>query len=247
MQDEKEKEEKNVNNKMQRILKPQEFEFLVCDKEVTETGLLQSIVEEVEQRRLILERKQLELYGLKEEQSSIDKLRRQLDDKTAEINMLKMRVDSIQVERKRLHEEIKQGFLAEKQLEMAKKVLKGMREKMDANASNVMGQLMVLEQQVSRFQSDGISFRDAVVEKKLESVQDVELQVVEMKRRNKEIELEKRELAIDLALLRERTAALSNMTGIFMLSEHLNYLNFERKKKKKTNYYFWHHFCIKHA
>ncbi|GMY15388.1 protein chup1, chloroplastic [Fagus crenata] len=123
-----------------------------------------------------------------------------------------MAVDSLQDERKKLHEEIKQGFVAEKQLETAKNMLKGLQDKMDANPKHVKGRLIMLQEQVSRFQSDEISFRDTNVVKKLENVKDVELEIAEMKRRNKELELEKRELAVKLVVAKERIAALSNMT-----------------------------------
>nr|POE70246.1 protein chup1, chloroplastic [Quercus suber] len=191
-----------------------DFKLLIPDKElsiVIEKGLLQSLEKELEQRKAILERKLFEYYGLKERQSYIGQLQRQLEDKTAEINMQKMAVDSLQDERKKLHEEIKQGLVAEKQLEMAKKMLKGLQEKMDASASNVKGRLIVLQEQVSGFQSGEISFRDTIVEKELEDVKDVELEIAEMQRRKRELELEKRELAVKLIAAKERIAALSNM------------------------------------
>lgn len=210
-----------IINKMKQDLKARkngsgDFKLLIPDKElsiVIEKGLLQSLEQELEQRKEILERKLFEYHGLKERQSYIGQLQRQLEDKTAEINMLKMAVDSLQDERKKLHEEIKQGLVAEKKLEMAK-MLKGLQEKMDASASSVKGRLIVLQEQVFNFQSGEISFRDTIVEKELEDVKDVELEIAEMKRRKKELELEKRELAVKLIAAKERIAALSNMKEV---------------------------------
>lgn len=221
MQDEEEEESKMIINKMKQDLKARkngsgDFKLLIPDKElsiVIEKGLLQSLEQELEQRKEILERKLFEYHGLKERQSYIGQLQRQLEDKTTEINMLKMAVDSLQDERKKLHEEIKQGLVAEKQLEMAK-MLKGLQEKMDASASSVKGRLIVLQEQVFNFQSGEISFRDTIVEKELEDVKDVELEIAEMKRRKKELELEKRELAVKLIAAKERIAALSNMKEV---------------------------------
>lgn len=210
-----------IINKMKQDLKARkkgsgDFKLLIPDKElsiVIEKGLLQSLEQELEQRKEILERKLFEYHGLKERQSYIGQLQRQLEDKTTEINMLKMAVDSLQDERKKLHEEIKQGLVAEKQLETAK-MLKGLQEKMDASASSVKGRLIVLQEQVFNFQSGEISFRDTIVEKELEDVKDVELEIAEMKRRKKELELEKRELAVKLIAAKERIAALSNMKEV---------------------------------
>ena len=219
MQDEEEEESKLIKNKMQQNMKPTftgkkesgDFKFLIPDNElsnVIERGLVQSLEKELEQRKL------LEYHGLKEQQAYISQLQRQLEDKTMKINALKMAVDSLQDERKKLHEEIKQGFVAEKQLETAKNMLKGLQDKMDANPKHVKGRLIMLQEQVSRFPSDEISFRDTNVVKKLENVKDVELEIAEMKRRNKELELEKRELAVKLVVAKERIAALSNMTEV---------------------------------
>lgn len=221
MQDEEEEESKMIINKMKQDLKARkkgsgDFKLLIPDKElsiVIEKGLLQSLEQELEQRKEILERKLFEYHGLKERQSYIGQLQRQLEDKTTEINMLKMAVDSLQDERKNLHEEIKQGLVAEKKLEMAK-MLKGLQEKMDASASSVKGRLIVLQEQVFNFQSGEISFRDTIVEKELEDFKDVELEIAEMKRRKKELELEKRELAVKLIAAKERIAALSNMKEV---------------------------------
>ncbi|KAF5477938.1 hypothetical protein F2P56_004543 [Juglans regia] len=79
-----EEEEENTMTKIrgQRNLKPslagkkwsEEFEFLIHDKDlsnVTEMGLVLSLVKEVEQRKVTIEGKQLELYGLKEQQLSV--------------------------------------------------------------------------------------------------------------------------------------------------------------------------------
>ncbi|KAB1212679.1 Protein CHUP1, chloroplastic [Morella rubra] len=242
-----------------------EYEFLIHDKDrnVTEIGLLQSLVKEVEQRKLTLERKLLELYGLKEQQSYIDQLRRQLEDKNKEIDMLKITAGSEQVKRMTLCEEIKQVFLAEKQLEIAEKTLKSIQEKMDAKASLVMGWLIGLQEQVSSFQREEISLIDTMVEKKLESVKAVELKVAEMKRRNRELELEKRELAIKLIVAKEKIAALSNITEDKLLAKakedvsSLRHANeelqdqVERLQKNRFNmveelvYQRWIHNCLR--
>lgn len=163
---------------------------------------------------MTIEGKLLESYGLKEQQLSIEHLRRQLEEKSKEIYMLKITIESLQVERKKFHEQLKEGIIAENQLEMAKKMLKGMQEKTEAKGSLVMWRLMVLQEQVSSFENDEISLRDTSVEKKLESVKNVGLEVVELKRMNKELELEKRELVIKSIVAKTRIASLSNMTEV---------------------------------
>ncbi|KAB1212678.1 Protein CHUP1, chloroplastic [Morella rubra] len=256
-------EEEEETYMMKNTRQPNSDRSLAGKRNVTEIGLLQSLVKEVEQRKLTLERKLLELYGLKEQQSYIDQLRRQLEDKNEEIDMLKITADSEQVKRMTLREEIKQVFLAEKQLELAEKTLKSIQEKMDAKASHVMGWLKGLQEQVSRYQRQEISLIDTMVEKKLESVKDVELKVAEMKRRNRELELDRRELAIKLIVAKERIATLSSITEDKLLAKakedvsSLRHANeelqdqVERLKKNRFNmveelvYQRWIHNCLR--
>ncbi|KAK9287815.1 hypothetical protein L1049_016257 [Liquidambar formosana] len=190
------------------------FEFPTHGKKlnyVTETELLQKLVKELDQRKVTHKGKLLELCGLQEQQSCIAQLQRHLEAKTAEINMLNMTIDLLQTERKGLHEEIKQNLLAEKQLEMPKKRIKEMQAKMDTNANQMKGQLMMLKEQVLGFQrKETTPIREAMVAKKFKAVKDVELEVGEMKRRNKELQLEKRELTVKLVAAKARITELSN-------------------------------------
>lgn len=195
-------------------------------KSVNEIKVLNNLVKEVQQRKMRLERKLLELCGLREEHSYMAHLQRHLDDKSLEIEMLNATIASIQAERKNLHEDAKQYVLARKQLETARKVIAELQKKMDyCNESNmkIKGRLFIVEEQVSNFPRDedeGNSVRDAIVEQKLKDVRNVELQVLKMKRRNKEFELGKRELVVKLVSAKEKITALSNITEV-----HIKFIN----------------------
>lgn len=206
-------------------------------KSVNEIKVLNNLVKEGQQRKMRLERKLLELCGLREEHSYMAHLQRHLDDKSSEIEMLNATIASMQAERKNLHEDVKQCVLARKQLEMARKVIAEMQKKMDyCNESNmkIKGRLLIVEEQVSNFPRDkdeGNSVRDAIVEKKLKDVRNVELQVLKMKRRNKELELGKRELVVKLVSAQEKITALSNITE----SESITKIGLELSKLRYTN------------
>ncbi|KAH0975898.1 hypothetical protein GBA52_017797 [Prunus armeniaca] len=182
-------------------------------KQMNSLSEIELLVKEQQQRKVRLEKKLLELCVLKEEQSYMAHLQRHMEDKSAEIGMLNVSIASLQAERKVLQEDAKQCVLAKKQLEMAKKMIAEMQKKMDSNESSIMkGRLLVIEEQVSSFPKDEISVRDAIAEKKLKAVKNVELEVLKMKRRNKELELEKRELAVKLVSAEARISTLSSMT-----------------------------------
>ena len=82
--------------------------------------------------------------------------------------------------------------MSKKQLDIAKKMINEMqRKKDDVNGSTVKEQILMLQQQVTELQKYNRSARDALVNKKLKDVQGIELEVLELKRRNKALELEK--------------------------------------------------------
>ncbi|PQP91915.1 protein CHUP1 chloroplastic [Prunus yedoensis var. nudiflora] len=137
-------------------------------------------------------------------------------------------------------------------------------EKMDSNESSIMkGRLLVMEEQISSFPKDEISVRDAIAEKKLKAVKNVELEVLKMKRRNKELELEKRELAVKLVSVQARISTLSSMTEsetVAKVEEEISRLRhtnedlsrqFERLQKNKFEmvqervYQSWLYTCLR--
>ncbi|OMO96076.1 putative actin binding protein [Corchorus capsularis] len=171
----------------------------------------QNSIKELEKRRVTLEGKLLELYSQKQKLSYISCLQRNLDEKTADTDKLNLRIHALKAEIKGLQEIIRQGNLAKKQLEMEKKMVREMQMK-NGNASQIKGQIVVLEEQLSGFRADESSAREAMVKKKIGAVKSIELEAVKMKRRNKELELERRELSVKLFAAYDKISALANMT-----------------------------------
>ena len=212
-----------VNGKnVEKVLKPNLtqktiFKKLELDSECkfgnTEIEHSQNLIKDSETRRVNLEGKLLELYSLKEKLSYIACLQRNLDGKTAEIDRLNFTIFALKAEMKDLQEITSQGSLAMTQLEMAKKVIEEMQMK-NGNASQIKGQIVVLEEQLSGFTANQTSPRDPLVKKRLEDVKNIELQLLEMRRRNKELELEKRELLVKLYAAHAQISALSDMTEV---------------------------------
>ncbi|KAL2347342.1 hypothetical protein Fmac_001342 [Flemingia macrophylla] len=180
----------------------------------SELERLRRLVQELEEREVKLEGELLEYYGLKEQESDIVELQRQLTMKTVEIDMLNITINSLQAERKKLQEELTQGGSAKRELEVARKKIKELQRQIQLEANQTKGQLLLLKQQVSGLQvkEEEASRKDAEVEKKLKAVNDLEVAVVELKRQNKELQHEKRELMVKLNAAESRAAELSNMT-----------------------------------
>lgn len=180
----------------------------------SELERLRNLVKELEEREVKLEGELLEYYGLKEQELDIAELQKQLKIKAVEIDMLNITINSLQAERKKLQEEIAQGVSARKELEVARKKIKELQRQIQLDASQTKGQLLLLKQQVTTLQAkeEEASKKDAEVEKKLKAVKDLEVEVVELRRKNKELQHEKRELMIKLDAAEARVAELASMT-----------------------------------
>lgn len=194
-----------------------EIEMAYNDSELER---LRQLVKELEEREVKLEGELLEYYGLKEQESDIVELQRQLKIKTVEIDMLNITINSLQAERKKLQEELTHGASAKRDLELARNKIKELQRQMQLEANQTKGQLLLLKQQVSGLQvKEEVGARnDAEIEKKLKAVNDLEVNVVELKRKNKELQYEKRELTVKLNAAESRVAELSNMTEVTILN-----------------------------
>eukprot|EP00262_Sarcandra_glabra_P012925 TRINITY_DN3443_c0_g1_i1.p1 TRINITY_DN3443_c0_g1~~TRINITY_DN3443_c0_g1_i1.p1 ORF type:complete len:1019 (+),score=261.68 TRINITY_DN3443_c0_g1_i1:796-3852(+) len=180
----------------------------------SELERLRNLVKELEEREVKLEGELLEYYGLKEQESDIVEMQRQLKIKTVEIDMLNITINSLQAERKKLQEEIVQCSVAKKELDSARNKIKELQRQIQLDANQTKGQLLMLKQQVTGLQTkeEEASKRDAELEKKLKTVKELEVEVVELRRRNKELQHEKRELIVKLDAAEAKVTALSNMT-----------------------------------
>ncbi|XP_023541057.1 protein CHUP1, chloroplastic-like [Cucurbita pepo subsp. pepo] len=187
----------------------------------SELERLRNLVQELEEREVKLEGELLEYYGLKEQESDITELQRQLKIKAVEIDMLNITISSLQAERKKLQEEIAQDGMVKKELEFARNKIKELQRQIQLDANQTKGQLLLLKQQVSGLQAKEMETRrkDDEMEKKMKAVKDLEVEVMELKRMNKELQIEKRELTIKLDAAENRISTLSNMTESELVSQ----------------------------
>ncbi|KAG4390049.1 hypothetical protein GLYMA_06G209800v4 [Glycine max] len=203
-------EEKEIKFEMPQNLPTGEFKDLelLIDSEkmhnATKKEVLQNLVQNYKQREVNLERKLLKLNSLREEQSAIAQMQKQLEEKTETVEILKKTIGSLQSESEVFREKIREDLMLKKQLDIAKKMMNEMHRKKDVNASPVREQILMLQQQVAEFRKFNSSGGNAMGNKKLKDVQDMMVKVLELKRRNKELELEKRELVIKLATAQAR-------------------------------------------
>ncbi|KAG5532532.1 hypothetical protein RHGRI_026978 [Rhododendron griersonianum] len=227
-----------VNDKYNTEKDPTEEKNKVYDTEMannaSELERLRSLVRELEEREVKLEGELLEYYGLKEQELDVTELQRQLKIKTVEIDMLNITIKSLQAERKKLQEEISDGAVARKELEAARNKIKELQRQIQLEANQTKGQLLLLKQQVSGLQAkEKEAFRkDSEVEKQLKALKELEVEVVELKRKNKELQHEKRELSVKLGAAEARIRTLSEMTETEMVARVREDVNNLRQKNE---------------
>ncbi|XP_074274686.1 protein CHUP1, chloroplastic isoform X2 [Silene latifolia] len=207
-------------------------------KNASELERLRDLVKEMEEREVRLEGELLEYYGLKEQESGLVELQKQLKIKTVEIDMLKVTVNSLQAERKKLLEELEMGGSAKKELEVARKKIKELQRQIQLEANQTKGQLLLLKQQVSSLQTkeEDAYKKDSDVDKKLKAVKNLEMEIAELKRKNIELQYEKRELSVQLAAAEGKASALSDMTETEMVAkvrEEVNELKYANEDLQK--------------
>ncbi|KAJ1264212.1 hypothetical protein BS78_09G245900 [Paspalum vaginatum] len=168
--------------------------------EAAEIDRLRNLLKEMEDREAKLEGELLEYYGMKEMEADVTELQKQLKTKTAEINLLNTTINSMQAERKKLQDEVKRGAVAEKELEAARSKIKELQRQIQLESGQTKGQLMLLKQQVIglKAKEEEAAKKEAEVQRKLKKLKELEVEVVELRRKNKELLYEKRDLIVKL-------------------------------------------------
>ncbi|XP_057872631.1 protein CHUP1, chloroplastic isoform X1 [Cryptomeria japonica] len=174
---------------------------------------LRNLVKELEEREVKLEGELLEYYGMREQQTSIGELQRQLQIKVVEIDMLKLRINSLETQKKKMEEEVAIAA-TKKELEVARTRIKELQKQIQMDSGQTKEQLLMLKQQVASLQAKEkeASKKDFGIEKKLHHLKELDVEVVELRRANKELQHEKRELTVKLDACEAKIATLSKMT-----------------------------------
>ncbi|KAL6618723.1 hypothetical protein ACP70R_033862 [Stipagrostis hirtigluma subsp. patula] len=166
----------------------------------SEVDRLRSLIRVMEEREVKLEGELLEYYGMKQIETDVTELQKQLMTKTVEINTLNNTINSLQAERKKLQDEVERGAVVKKELEVARNKIKELQRQIQLEADQTKGQLMLLKQQVIGLKAneEEAAKKDAEIQRKLKKLKELEVEVVELRRKNKELLYEKRDLIVKL-------------------------------------------------
>ncbi|CAL1370025.1 unnamed protein product [Linum trigynum] len=167
------------------------------------------MAEDIEYRKEAFKTKLLALYLHKEKESCVLTLRRDVEDKIDEIGKLDVKLKSLEAEIEDLV--FKQGKLQleqSRELELANKTVQQLHKRLTLEAdsnSMVLEKMKMIQERVSELQDGELcqSKRDARVDEKLRGF---ELGILRIKRKNKELEMEKRAISLKLVAARESRA-----------------------------------------
>jgi chromosome segregation ATPase len=106
----------------------------------------------------------------------------------------------MQAERKKLQDEVARGEVAKKELETARSKIKELQRQIQLEAGQTKSQLMLLKQQVIglKAKEEEAAKKEAEVQRKLKKLKELEVEVIELRRKNKELLYEKRDLIVKL-------------------------------------------------
>lgn len=177
---------------------------------------LLTLVMELEERNMELEGEMLMCDGVKDSETDIAALRKQLEAKNEDISKHNITISSLQAERKKLQEEIVKGVLMKKELVEARGKIKELKRQIQVEAKQTKEHLLLLKQRVSALQTkeEEAVKKEAELYKRLKAAKDFEVELEELKRKNRELRHEKQELTSKLEIMKERITALTRMTEV---------------------------------
>lgn len=175
---------------------------------------LKTVVAELKEREMKLESELLEYYGLKEQEKNYLELERELRKKNMEIEKLNSRLSSLGDQTKKLSEELAGKENLKKELEAARGKIKDLQKMIQSDAGQTKAHLLILKQQVATLQEreQEASKKDFEMERKLQTLKELEVEVVELRRTSKELQHQKRELTVQLSAAEAKIADLSSLT-----------------------------------
>ncbi|XP_057831272.2 protein CHUP1, chloroplastic isoform X1 [Cryptomeria japonica] len=199
---------------------------------------LRALVQELQKREESYENELLEYYGLKEQEASIVELERRLKLNGVEIEMLKLKINTLEAQKKKIEEELVEASLVNKELECARSIIEELQRQIQMDFKESNEQLHMLQQRITvlEVKEKDASEKNFQLEKKLQTLKELEVEVVELRRANKELQQEKRELMVKLDFAEAKIASLSKITETEVIEkarEEVNFLRHENKDLSK--------------
>ncbi|KAG0611672.1 hypothetical protein M758_7G157100 [Ceratodon purpureus] len=190
-------------------LEDQEQELLRLEEELEQKkARIIRLEDRVEERNLELDKLQSELKKVEE-------------DKNAQIAKLKERYGALEARATKLADEAASVNGLKKDLEEARVRIKELQRQINTRTGNDKAELLMLKQKVATLEAereDG-GKRDLETERKLQALREMEVEIVELRRTNKDLQYQKRELTAKLDASEQDVEYLQSRTEEDILAE----------------------------
>ncbi|CAK9231186.1 unnamed protein product [Sphagnum troendelagicum] len=191
-------------------------------KDADELQLLRSMVKELRERELRMEGELLEFYALQLQESNVAELERGLQDKTVQNEKLRLQIRDLELQGKKLVDELASVSKLKKDLDEERANNRELQKQIHSHAGNAKAELLMMKQKLLLLETkeeDGRKKREFDLERKLQSLHELEVEIVELRRTNKELQHQKRELAIKLNAVEAEVQHLINRTESDLVAE----------------------------
>jgi hypothetical protein len=186
-------------------------------KDADELQLLRSMVKELRERELRMEGELLEFYALQLQESNVAELERGLQDKTVQNEKLRLQIRDLELQGKKLVDELASVSKLKKDLDEERANNRELQKQIHSHAGNAKAELLMMKQKLLLLETkeeEGRKKREFDLERKLQSLHELEVEVVELRRTNKELQHQKRELTIKINAVETEVQHLINRTEV---------------------------------
>ncbi|CAK9232252.1 unnamed protein product, partial [Sphagnum troendelagicum] len=191
-------------------------------KDADELQLLRSMVKELRERELRMEGELLEFYALQLQESNVAELERGLQDKTVQNEKLRLQIRDLELQGKKLVDELASVSKLKKDLDEERANNRELQKQIHSHAGNAKAELLMMKQKLLLLETkeeEGRKKREFDLERKLQSLHELEVEVVELRRTNKELQHQKRELTIKINAVETEVQHLINRTESDLVAE----------------------------
>lgn len=186
--------------------------------DAVELQSLRKTIDDLKERELRLEGELLEYYGLQERENEFLEMEQKIREQSATIAELKSQIGVKELQCKKLASEAAANNRLKEDLTNARARVQDLQKQLQLNSGQSTAELLMLKNKVSileaREQEGNRNKRDLDLEKKLQLLRELEVEVVELRRTCKDIQHQKRELIVKLSAAEDQVAYYSNLNEV---------------------------------
>lgn len=199
------------NKRVSKFAAKADRQGTACKHNSAELAQLKATVAELQEKEITLEAELLEYYGLKEQERSHLELERQLRKKNVEIDNLAAKLCSLEYHKKTMLEGLAGKENLKVELEAARIKIKDLQNTMQNGAGHTKAQLLILKQQVAVLQEkEQARSKDFQKETRLQTLKELEVDVVELRRTSKVLKHQNQDLTVRLGAAQVQVERLAN-------------------------------------